>query len=104
MDGFSCGIKTNGFLACWGDNASQRDLIRPPNGTFQEVSSGYKGSCAIKIDGTPNCWGTESFNDGINTPRKKFEKNINIQFGMWNYQRHAEDPMLGAIYGGATIK
>ncbi len=52
---FTCGIRTDGTLVCWGDNRSGQST--PPTGTFTQVSSGLSHSCAIRTDGTLACWG-----------------------------------------------
>jgi hypothetical protein len=44
----SCGIRTEGTIACWGDEV----VPRPPDGTFAALSD----ACAIRTDGTLLCW------------------------------------------------
>ena len=59
----SCGIKTDGTMACWGSSAN--DKTNPsgsPQGVnqntkFLAVSTGGNHSCGIKADGTMACWG-----------------------------------------------
>ena len=55
----SCAIRTDGTLACWGDDSSgQLDEI--PDGEFVSVSAGAKHTCGIRTDGTLACWGDDS--------------------------------------------
>ena len=55
----SCALRTDGTIACWGDNDDgQSD---PPTGTYIAVSTGYNHSCAVGADGAITCWGA---NDG----------------------------------------
>ncbi len=55
----SCAIRTDGELACWGDDTSgQLDEI--PTGEFLAVSAGGAHTCAIRVDGTLACWGDDS--------------------------------------------
>jgi len=54
----TCGVQSNGTLACWGDNASGK--ATPPSGTFSQVSAGGSHTCAIKTDHTLACWGDTS--------------------------------------------
>ncbi len=74
---FSCGIRTDGALACWGlgqpgdmcgsglycDAGSGGcthpcgDQATPPAGTYVKISTASSGSCAIRTDGTLACWG-----------------------------------------------
>jgi hypothetical protein len=52
-----CGLKTDGTLACWGDNTEgQTDNL--PSGQFRTFSVGYNHACAIRGDGTLACWGS----------------------------------------------
>ena len=55
----SCGVKTDGTLACWGLNTPDRQ-VNPPSGTFTSVSAGNNYSCGIKTDGTLACWGSNA--------------------------------------------
>ncbi len=55
--GHSCGIKTDGTVACWGNNDwGQSDA---PEGTFTAISAGNAHTCGIRSDGTIACWGTK---------------------------------------------
>jgi len=60
----TCGVKTDGTIACWGDNRfGQTDA---PTGTFTSVSAGGQSvltahSCGLKPDGTIVCWGSNDF-------------------------------------------
>ena len=52
----SCGLRTDGTLACWGlNNAGQAS---PPTGSFTAVTAGEAAhSCGLRTDGTLACWG-----------------------------------------------
>ena len=50
--------RTDGTLACWGDNATGRPRRRPAR--FTAVSAGGFHSCALRTDGTLACWGDNS--------------------------------------------
>src|SRR5581483_5884490 len=52
----SCGIKSDGTLACWGKSIFSR-LTDIPSGTFRQVSVGGFSACGVKSDGTLACWG-----------------------------------------------
>ena len=55
----TCGVKTDGTLACWGDNSYGQ---RPrPRGTFTAVSAGSLHTCGVKTDGTLACWGSNGY-------------------------------------------
>ncbi len=52
---FSCGLKADGSISCWGD-----DLYGPthvPAGTYTQVSAGCNHACGLRMDGSISCWG-----------------------------------------------
>lgn len=51
---YTCGLKPDGTIRCWGSNADGRST--PPSGNFSQMSSGYNHSCALE-DGSVHCWG-----------------------------------------------
>ncbi len=53
---YTCGLKVDNTLACWGDNGNGQ--ATPPAGSFKQVSAGYTHTCALKADNTLACWGT----------------------------------------------
>ncbi|PYP95483.1 MAG: hypothetical protein DMD34_06665, partial [Gemmatimonadetes bacterium] len=46
----TCGLKTDGTVACWGDDYYGQ--ATPPAGTFAQVSAGGSHTCGLKTDGT----------------------------------------------------
>ena len=54
-----CGIKTDGTVACWGDNNNGQGS--PPGGTFLQVSASDVFTCGVKTDGTVVCWGDDKY-------------------------------------------
>ena len=60
----TCGVKTDGTLACWGDNGVGR--AAPPAGSFTAVSAGGSTPAGVRTDGTLACWGHN--NEGQATP------------------------------------
>jgi tRNA A-37 threonylcarbamoyl transferase component Bud32 len=52
---FTCMIKKDGTLACWGANDAGQ--ATPPPGMFRDLSSGHRHSCAVRTDGAVLCWG-----------------------------------------------
>ena len=74
---FTCGVKTDGHLACW-------DLYAPyslPTDLFQKISVGDETGtyCGIKIGGTIECHG-DNYYGLLNTPSGSFTS-IDIQEG-----------------------
>ena len=64
-DDFIVGIKDNGELTAWGDNASIEASI--PSGLFTKVACGNSHAIAIDIDGNVSSWG-DNTNSQCNTP------------------------------------
>jgi len=59
-DYHTCGLRTDGTLACWGDNGFGQ--ATPPAGTFTQVSAGDYHTCGLRTDGTLDCWGWSYYN------------------------------------------
>ncbi|WP_169337336.1 putative Ig domain-containing protein [Rudaea cellulosilytica] len=51
-----CGLRDNGTIECWGDNAFGQ--INAASGTFRAFSVGWNHACAIRGNGTLACWGS----------------------------------------------
>jgi alpha-tubulin suppressor-like RCC1 family protein len=54
----TCGVRTDGSLACWGGNYAGQ--ATPPAGAFAQVSAGGGHTCGIRTDGREACWGSRS--------------------------------------------
>ena len=67
----SCAIKTDGTIACWGNNNSGQ-LNNVPSGTYTAISAGFSHTCAIKTDGTLACWGDNTHSQLTNIPAGTF--------------------------------
>ena len=63
-DQHSCAIRTNGTIACWGNN--EHGQADPPEGQFTAVSAGWAHSCGLRTNNTITCWGTNW--NGPNSP------------------------------------
>jgi hypothetical protein len=50
-----CGIRSDGDIACWGDDTWGQ--ATPPAGTFTDIAAGRMTLCAIHISGELECWG-----------------------------------------------
>jgi hypothetical protein len=53
--GFTCGVKSDHNVACWGNNLGGQ--ASPPSGSFLQVSAGWFHTCGVKNDGSVACWG-----------------------------------------------
>ena len=54
-DDHSCGIRPDGSVECWGDDAYGQST--PPPGTFTALSAGSSFTCGLRPDGRAECWG-----------------------------------------------
>ena len=60
----TCGVGTDGSVACWGEDWSGE--TQPPEGEFSSVSVGQDHTCGVRIDGSVACWGDNE--EGQATP------------------------------------
>ena len=68
-DDHTCGVRTDGSVACWGSNTSFGEFAgqaTPPAGQFVSVSAGFDHTCGIRADASVACWGDGY--DGQDTP------------------------------------
>ena len=65
----TCGVRTDGSLACWGKNDSGE--ATPPDGEFASVSAGGGHTCGLRRDGTVACWGYD-YNGQATPPAGEF--------------------------------
>ncbi|HEY1536842.1 MAG TPA: hypothetical protein VGF76_22625 [Polyangiaceae bacterium] len=75
----SCGVHTDGTVACWGAGTKPGDCSSdidtcgqslPPAGKFVQVAAGYSHACGMKADRTVECWGSKT--NGRGTPPADF--------------------------------
>ncbi len=57
--GFTCGIRTDGSIECWGADEYGFGVLSPPAGTFTAIAASTYNACAIASDGSLQCWGYE---------------------------------------------
>ena len=63
----TCGVRSDGTVACWGDDLHGRAM--PLEGDFQSVSAGYDHTCGVRSDGTVACWGSQA--RGLTAPAEE---------------------------------
>ena len=56
---FSCGLRSDGTITCWGSN--DEGQTNAPSGQFTSLSSGSAHSCGLRGDATIACWGDNQF-------------------------------------------
>ncbi len=75
----TCGVKTDGTIACWGAGTMSSGCAADPNGcgqalppagTFAQVAVGYTHACAMRANRTVVCWGSNT--DGRASPPQAF--------------------------------
>ena len=60
----TCGVGTDGYVGCWGEDWN--GSTQPPDGEFSSVSAGEYHTCGVMTDGAVACWGSDD--DGEATP------------------------------------
>ena len=60
----TCGVRSDGSVACWGSNraAPLGNIVgqaTPPAGSFDSVSAGNQHTCGVRSDGSVACWGAD---------------------------------------------
>ncbi len=59
---FTCALRTDHTIACWGDNTLGE--ASPLSGTFKAITTGSYHGCAIRTDDLVGCWGSYVFIHG----------------------------------------
>ncbi len=59
----TCGLTTEGTVACWGNPVSGNvwGEATPPAGTFTSVGAGGVHNCGVRPEGTVACWGSNEY-------------------------------------------
>ena len=60
---FSCGLRNDGTIDCWGSDW-RRQVSDVPSGTFSAVDAGRRHACGLRSDGSVECWGYHT--NGLN--------------------------------------
>ena len=59
----TCGLRSNGAVACWGNNYNGQ-ATAPVGETFTAISSGGSHTCGLRSNGTVACWGNNGNGQG----------------------------------------
>ena len=68
----TCGVKSDGSAACWGNN-DYGGQATPPTGSFVSVSAGDSHTCGVKGDGSVACWGRYEYGQATPPDRGRVE-------------------------------
>lgn len=77
-DGATCGIRSDGTLACWG-NSYVRTAV--PAGSFKSLVVAERHACALRNDDRMLCWGTSFFDQAPAGPSSDTFKSISTWAG-----------------------
>jgi alpha-tubulin suppressor-like RCC1 family protein len=79
-DYHTCGVKTDGTIACWGAGTTNTGVYPhfgqsiTPSGTFTQVSGGVYHTCGVKTDGTIACWGWNYYGQATTSDAGLFDQ------------------------------
>ena len=59
----TCGVRTDGAVACWGWD--EHGQATPPEGEFASVSGGFIHTCGVRTSGDVACWGSNTSLSGL---------------------------------------
>ena len=81
---YTCGLRTDGRIECWGRHGGERDL---PTGSFVAISD--RGSCGLRDTGRIECWVGDF--SGPRTPPEGAFSALSSNAGLGGCGIHAED-------------
>jgi hypothetical protein len=55
---YSCGLRPNGSVSCWG--CGMCGQTSPPPGRYKQISARWHNVCGLRDDGAVDCWGISS--------------------------------------------
>jgi alpha-tubulin suppressor-like RCC1 family protein len=58
--GHTCGIGSDGFIRCWGDDTYGQVSAAPTSGAWEEIDAGIDFTCALNDSGQVLCWGKDA--------------------------------------------
>ena len=73
----TCGVRSDGSVACWGENGS--GAATPPVGSFVSVSGGQWHTCGVRSDASVACWGWDEY--GQATPPAGSFDSVSVGYG-----------------------
>ena len=89
----TCGVGTDGYVGCWGEDLF--DQTSPPDGTFSSVSAGRVHTCGVRTYRTVACWGGGD-NSEEATPLGGELTSVSVAQGL---HLRSEDRRLGRLLG-----
>jgi len=66
---YTCGLRENGTVECWGAPLEEYGQTLPPEGErFTQISAGTYHACGVTVDEGSVCWGTPPLDYGQTEP------------------------------------
>ena len=62
---FTCGIRTDARVRCWGSTEDEGQTAVPTALRATQVSAAFFHACAVEVDGTVTCWGARPSNPDL---------------------------------------
>jgi alpha-tubulin suppressor-like RCC1 family protein len=70
-ESYTCGLTADSTIVCWGNDHMGK--ATPPNSEFEQVSAGGIHTCGITAEGATQCWG-DNRNGQSTPPGDRFEQ------------------------------
>ncbi len=78
----TCVVKTDGTIACWGNNADGETAIPAGLPAVAQLAAGFYHNCVAERTGAVACWGDDSY--GESTPPASLNSVVQVSTGLFH--------------------